>query len=407
MHRYFLALLMGCPMLTMSPAMAQTPPTIHEIRDALQTPQEADRIAERLRVWFGADNLKKGSAPKVEQLDVLWAIEIPGASGAPALILRDGAQERREPMQRVGNTDVYVLIRTLPDGTALRYAYAIGDHQTGNGQLEVYREDADSRPQPNVPRGRLIPMPDWKSQIFAGTERAWWIYVPAQYRPEIPACVMVFQDGQWAKDYVPVVFDNLIAKDDMPVTVGVFLSPGRFADGRSNRSFEYDTLSDQYARFLLEEILPEVEKTVRLRRDAASRAIAGISSGGICAFTVAWERPEAFSKVLSWVGSFTGIAARIENGRLVQPGGNNYPVLIRKTPRKPIRIFLQAGRNDLDNEHGSWPLANLEMERALAYRGYDYRFVMGNGFHSDRHGRALLPEALRWLWRDHREARTP
>jgi enterochelin esterase family protein len=209
---------------------------------------------------------------------------------------------------------------------------------------------------------------------------------------------MVFQDGQNAKNYIPTVFDNLIAKGDMPVTVGIFISPGTRADGRPNRSFEYDTLSDQCARFLLEEILPEVEKSYKLRRDAASRAIGGISSGGICAFTVAWERPNEFSKVLSWVGSFTNIAS----GPTLREGGHNYQAMIRKTPKKPIRVFLQDGENDLDNQHGSWPLANQTMAKSLAFAKYDFKFEWGHGFHSDRHGRAILPDSLRWLWSDYK-----
>jgi enterochelin esterase family protein len=242
-------------------------------------------------------------------------------------------------------------------------------------------------------------MPPWKSTIFEGTTRDWWVYVPAQYRPESPAAVMVFQDGAGPKDYVPTVFDNLIAKGDMPVTVGIFIQPGIRADGRPNRSFEYDTLSDQYARFLLEEILPEVEKTVKLRHDAASRAISGASSGGICAFTVAWERPNEFSKVLSWIGSFTNIA----NGKTMREGGHNYEALVRKTlPRKPIRVALQDGENDLDNANGNWPLANQTLAKSLSYAGYDYKFEYGHGFHSNRHGRAILPDTLRWLWRDYR-----
>ncbi len=212
-------------------------------------------------------------------------------------------------------------------------------------------------------RARSSRCQPWESKIFAGTRRDWWVYVPAQYRPESPASVMVFQDGAGPKDYVPTVFDNLIAKKDMPVTVGIFIQPGTRADGGSNRSFEYDTLSDQYARFLLEEILPEVEKTVKLRHDAASRAIAGASSGGICAFTVAWERPNEFSKVLSWIGSFTNIAS----GKTVREGGHNYEALIRKTPKKPIRVFLQDGSNDLDNNNGNWPLANQTMAKSLSF----------------------------------------
>jgi enterochelin esterase family protein len=220
--------------------------------------------------------------------------------------------------------------------------------------------------------------------------------VPAQYKPESPAAVMVFQDGNSYREYVPIVFDNLIAKGDMPVTVGIFIQPGVFEGGRANRSFEYDTLSDQYARFLLEEILPEVGKTVKLRPDAASRAIAGASSGGICAFTVAWERPNEFGKVVSWIGSFVNIAS----GKTVREGGHNYEAMIRKTPRKPIRVFLQDGANDLDNANGNWPLANQTLAKSLAYAKYDYRFEYGNGFHSHRHGRAIFPDTLRWLWRD-------
>jgi len=168
------------------------------------------------------------------------------------------------------------------------------------------------------------------------------------------------------------------------VTVGVFINPGQ----PNNRSFEYDTLSDQYARFLLEEILPEVGKKHKLTDDPECRAICGISSGGICAFTVAWQRPDAFRKVLSHVGSFANIR-----------GGHVYPSLIRSTPKKPIRVFLQDGDKDLDNAWGNWWLANLEMEAALKFKHYDTKFVGGTGGHSGKHGGAILPDSLRWLWR--------
>ena len=261
----------------------------------------------------------------------------------------------------------------------------------------------DSQRVPGVPQGK-VERRTLKSRIFPGTTRDWWIYVPAQYDRSKPACVMVFQDGgnyqDLKKDFrVPIVMDNLIHKKEIPVMIGVFINPGVFPDkfttGKkgekvlaSNRSFEYDTLSDQYARFLEKEILPEVGKKYNLRQDAAGRGIGGISSGGICAFTVAWERPDLFSKVLSHVGSFTNIR-----------GGDHYPGMIRKTPTKPIRLFLQAGANDLDNEHGNWPLGNLQMAKALAYKKYDYRFEYGDGAHNGKHGGALMPESLRWLWR--------
>ncbi|MBL8795457.1 MAG: esterase family protein [Planctomycetia bacterium] len=262
-----------------------------------------------------------------------------------------------------------------------------------------YKLGPDSMEQPNVPKGKVLKQEPWKSKVFDGTVRDWWLYVPDQYKDSTPACVMVFQDGgSYMNDKgqfrVPVVFDNLIHKQEMPVTIGIFLNPGNIpaADanqkGRSNRSFEYDTLSDQYARFLEKEILPEVAKTYKLRTDAGSRAIGGISSGGICAFTVAWERPDLFSKVLSHVGSFTNIR-----------GGDVYPGMIRKTEKKPIRVFLQDGSGDLDNLHGNWPLANQQMAAALKFMKYDYQFVYGDGGHNGKHGGAILPESLKWLWR--------
>jgi enterochelin esterase-like enzyme len=264
---------------------------------------------------------------------------------------------------------------------------------------EEYTLGPDSMEQPGVPKGKVTKY-TWKSEIFPGTVRDYWVYVPAQYDGKEPACVMVFQDGRAYVDpkgsfRVPTVFDNLIHQKDMPVTIGIFINPGEIpADSpgkrpQRNRSFEYDTLSDQYARFLEKEILPEVGKHYKLRDDAKSRAICGISSGGICAFTVAWQRPDLFSKVLSHVGSFTNIR-----------GGHVYPALIRKTEPKPIRVFLQDGSHDLDNEHGNWPLANQQMAAALKFAHYDYKFVFGTEGHNGKHGGAILPDSLRWLWRD-------
>jgi enterochelin esterase family protein len=264
-----------------------------------------------------------------------------------------------------------------------------------------YRPGPDSARRDGVPRGAVTSFKWQKSAVFPGTVRDCAVYVPAQYKPDgPPACVMVFQDGvrTYLKPdgpfHVPDVFDNLIHRGEMPVTVGVFVDPGTFpgADGRpgrTNRGFEYDTLSDQYARFLEQEILPEVGKTVKLRSDPAGRAVCGISSGGICAFTAAWERPDLFGKVHSHVGSFTNIR-----------GGDVYPGKIRKTEKKPIRVFLQDGSGDLDNANGSWPLANQQMAAALRYMGYDYKFVYGDGGHNGKHGGAILPDSLRWLWRD-------
>lgn len=268
--------------------------------------------------------------------------------------------------------------------------------------IDDYSLGPDSQVQQGVPRGEVTQY-SWSSQIFPGTVRDYWVYVPKQYDPAKPACVMVFQDGagyvspdgNWR---VPIVFDNLIHKKQMPVTIGIFINPGvvpatsDVALPRFNRSFEYDSLGDRYARFLLEEILPEVGKKYNLAKDGNSRAIAGASSGAICAFTVAWERPEEFSRVFSTIGTYVGLR-----------GGNNYPTLIRKTEPKPIRVFLQDGSNDLNNYGGNWFLANQEMLSALEFSGYDVKNVWGDGGHNSKHGGAILPDALRWLWRSYPE----
>ena len=252
----------------------------------------------------------------------------------------------------------------------------------------------DSQFKAEVPHGRVERFQFTNSSVFPGTVRDGGVYIPAQYDATKPAALMVFQDGigymstsgSWR---VPVVLDNLIAAKEMPVTVAIFLNPG-MRGNQSNRSFEYDSLGDAYARFLIEEAIPFVTNKygLSITSDPEMCAICGSSSGGICAFTVAWERPDRFRKVLSTIGSFTNIR-----------GGHNYPALIRKTERKPIRVFLQDGSNDLNNLHGDWPLANQQMASALRFMGYDHKFVLGDGSHNSRHGVAILPDALRWLWR--------
>jgi enterochelin esterase-like enzyme len=381
--------------LTFAQDAPLAPKKVYEAMQAKMSDAEAENLASKFRTWFGKDNqgkdiLAEGRAVKSDDLYVVWAVE---STTAPTIKSHDGAV--MIPMKKLGTTNVYAAAQMLPSGSAIKWQYEADGKRWGGGQVEVYAAHRDAVEQPGVPKGKLTQMPKWTSKIFEGTTRDWWVYVPAQYSADKPACVMIFQDGQSAKNYTPVMFDNLIAKGDMPVTVGIFIAPGIKADGKPNRSFEYDTLSDQYARFLLQEILPEVERTVNLKHDAESRALAGISSGGIAAFTAAWERPNEFHKVLSWVGSFTNI----QHGVTFREGGHNYPALIRKTPKRNIRVFLQDGENDLDNANGNWPLANKTMAKALEFMNYDYQLVFGNGFHSDKHGRAIMPDSLRWLWR--------
>ena len=272
-------------------------------------------------------------------------------------------------------------------------------------QETMYEYGPDSSRQQGVPEGRVA-MHVWKdSKVFPGTIRRYWTYEPAQYDATRPAALMVFQDGhayvaEQGQFRVPIVFDNLIHKSEMPVTIGVFIDPGHrkeklpdkpgWLPRPENRSVEYDTLSNDYAKFLLTEILPEVRNSYNITDDADGHAICGISSGGICAFTVAWERPDDFRKVLSHVGSFVNIR-----------GGHNYAAYIRKTDRKPIRVFLQGGAKDLDNEHGNWPLANQQIYASLKFREYDVKLAFGEGGHNGNHGGAILTDSLRWLWREY------
>ena len=258
----------------------------------------------------------------------------------------------------------------------------------------------DSQRQPGVPKGEVTKL-IWRSKVFPNTIREYYVYVPAQYNGQSPAALMVFQDGHtYVKEdgdfRVPVVFDNLIHQKAMPITIGLFINPGQHGEElpkdpfrADNRSAEYDTLTDQYARMLLDELIPEMGKKYKLADSPTMRAICGLSSGGICAFTAAWQRPDQFQKVLSHIGSFTNIK-----------GGYAYPSLIRKSPKRNMKVFLQDGANDLDNQHGNWWLANQEMEAALKYSHYDYKFVGGTGGHTGKHGGSILPESLRWLWSD-------
>ena len=246
-----------------------------------------------------------------------------------------------------------------------------------------------------APTGEVIKGEFARSQVYPGTWREYWVYVPKQLDRSKPAPVMVFQDG--IQYNAPKVFDELIEQKAVPPIVGVFVMHGRVkassADAldRMNRSFEYDAVSGDYARFLLDELLPYISKThnLTLSNDPNDRAIAGNSSGAIAAFTAAWQRPDAFRRIFSAIGTYVGLR-----------GGHEYPVLIRKTEPKPLRIFLQDGRNDLNNYTGSWWIANQDMLSALEYAGYDVRHEWGEGEHNSRHATAIFPEALKWLWRD-------
>lgn len=289
-----------------------------------------------------------------------------------------------------------------------------------------YPLTADSLVNPNIAHGRLEGPFEFRSTVIAGTVRRYWIYVPANYDAKSPPNLLVFQDGQRATNpdgplRIQNVLDNLIARGDIPATLGIFITPGNtgtehypdnLGTGNPNhRAPEYDAVNDTYARFLIDEMLPEVGKKYTFTKDPMKRAIGGTSSGAICAWTVAWNRPDAFGNVISYIGSYTSIGYKPATATTpLVVGGDTYPGLVRKNPIRPIRIFLQDGSNDLNNLHGNWFLANEQMLSALHWANtnadqqrtpgprYDIRHEWGDGAHSDQHGGRILPNVLRWMF---------
>ena len=260
-----------------------------------------------------------------------------------------------------------------------------------------YNPCPEAYPEDGVPRGPIASFRDWSgARVFPGTTRDVRIYTPAGFDPNgPPPAVIIFNDGSWYLERsgpvrAAAVLDTLIHAGEAPPTIAVFVMPGKNPDNPQQRSFEYDSLTDLYARFLLEDLLPFVEAEIgcALTSDPAWRTVCGISSGGICAFTAAWNRPESFGRVISHCGSFTAIR-----------GGHNYPFLIRSTEKKPIRVWMQSGSADADILYGNWPLANQDVAASLKFAAYDVEFVFGEGGHSLAHGGALFADTLRWLWR--------
>ena len=263
-----------------------------------------------------------------------------------------------------------------------------------SAQEESYPVHPDTEKRDGVPAGEIRRGIFKDSAIFPGTTRDYAVYVPAQYDGKKPAALMVFQDGISYLKIVPIAFDNLINAGDMPITIGLFVNPGVVPEldesslARYNRSFEYDATDDRYARFLLEEMIPVALDELNITKDPNLRSLCGSSSGGIAAFVAAWNRPDQFRRIYTTVGTFVGLR-----------GGNELPVLVRKTEPKPLRIFLQDGRNDLDIYCGSWWVANQDMLSSLTWAGYEVNHEWGEGGHNRKHGNAIFPDVMRWLWK--------
>jgi enterochelin esterase family protein len=348
---------------------------------------------------LGEGPLKKGNARVSQGPDFLFAVE---TEQTPSLSIDDAAPL---PMRRIAGSNIWYLTANLKVGWPHACQYMAQGRALLN-RFDVSAYLPESYDQPGVPRGRLSEQFVHTSKIYNGMQSNYWVYVPAQYDPSVPAALMVWQDGEGhinreGASRTQIVTDNLIHQKKIPVMIHVLIQPGTSA-GRAMRSIEYDTVNDTYARFLRDEVLPEVYQKWNIRRDGYSRAIAGQSSGGICAFNVAWQQPDQFSRVLSRIGSYTSIQWR--PGEL--EGGNVYPFKVRKEPKRNIRVWLSDGSEDLENNHGSWPLQNIQVANSLKMRGYDYHFRFGNSMHNSAQGNADFPEALAWLWRDYNPSKT-
>ena len=374
---------------------------------------------------FEAKDLKEGTAWLGRGPEFFFAVE---AASAPALIIDDAAGPAMT--QLPGSQLWFANAHIEPVGRLHEFHYAAAGTRFG-GKLDLPAYGPLSYLQPGVPTGTLSEKITHTSKIYDGMKSDYWIYVPAQYDPRTPAAVMVFQDGGWYKDRegnIPVLnaIDNLIAQKKIPVMICIFIDPGdisgspgtptysfvkAYSDkwGRtlkdSMRSTLYDTVSDRYPRFLRDEMLAEVGAKYNLRKDAYSHAITGLSSGGICSFNAAWQMPELFSRVISWIGSFESIQWKEDPA--IPDGGQDYSDKILREPHRNIRVWLQDGSNDLENpKYGDWPMANIRMANSLKTKEYDFHFSFGKGTHNPGHGAAEFPEEMTWVWRDYDPAKT-
>ncbi len=374
---------------------------------------------------FPAKDLQEGTAWASNGPDFFFALQ---TASQPSLVI-DGTAGPQ--MRHISGSNLwYAVAHIEPVARLHSFHYLVNGAKFG-GRLDLPAFGPLSYLQPGTPSGTLSEKITHTSKIYDGMKSEYWIYVPAQYDPKIPAAVMVFQDGggyihREGNNLALNVIDNLIAQKKIPVLICVFINPGDISDSPdtptyrfvkaysdkwhrtlkdSMRSTLYDTVSDRYVRYLRDEILADVGAKYNLRKDAYSHAITGLSSGGICSFNAAWQMPDQFSRVLSWIGSFTSI--QWKEDPQIPDGGQDYPDKVLREPHRNIRVWLQDGSEDMENErYGSWPLANIRLANALKLKEYDFHFSFGKGTHNSGHGAAEFPEEMIWLWRDYDPAKT-
>jgi enterochelin esterase-like enzyme len=403
------------------PATAQKS-TASQLIELAKSPGPALRDA--ITATFDAKDLQEGTAWAGRGPDFFFATR---SSAKPQLLI--DAVPGPE-MHALRATDLWYATAKIEQlGKLHSFSYLVNGAKFG-GKLDVPAFTPLSYQQPGVPSGTLSEKITHVSKIYDGMKSEYWIYVPAQYKPDTPAAVMVFQDGggytnRDGNNPTLNVIDNLIAQKKIPVMICVFINPGDISDSPgtatynfvkaysekwnrtlkdSMRSTLYDTVSDRYARFLRDEILADVATKYNLRRDPYSHAITGLSSGGFAAFNAAWQMPDQFVRVISWIGSFSAIQWKEDPA--VPDGGQDYPDKILREPHRNIRVWLQDGSEDLDLRYGNWPLANLRLANALKAKEYDFHFSFGKGTHNSAHGAAEFPAEMIWLWRDYDPAKT-
>jgi enterochelin esterase family protein len=354
-------------------------------------------LTKAVRSAFTDAELKKGTAAMGEGPHFFWAIE---SEHKPTLVIDDWTPIGLSS----ADSNLYYYAGDLSTGRTHAYYYVVdGAKIGGKTDLPAYLPEAYE--QPGVPHGKLSEKMVHTSALYPGMKSDYWVYVPAQYDPQTPAAVMIWQDGEAQLERnsgarMLNVIDNLTFRKTIPVMIQILISPGVVGD-KKMRSIEYDTVSGVYPRFLRDEILTEVSKSYNLRKDGYSRGIAGESSGGICSFNAAWFMPEEFSRVISRIGSYASIQWKTG----APDGGQDYPFKVRKEPKRNIRVWVQDGYNDLENEHGSWPLQNIQMANSLKMREYDFHFAFGNGTHTRMGGFVEAPRELEWLWRGYDPAK--
>jgi enterochelin esterase-like enzyme len=380
-------------------ACAQVQPLEQLIETARQGPAAAGLASQIAQTLSAHGGVAVWGGDYLFVSDLTVAPKNAAVSAASAGVSID--QQPPLAMEKVPGTAFWMRLVKMRVGVTHAYQF-YADGKPATARTDVSGYNPDSYPKPGVPKGKLSEKHTIVSKIYDGMKADYWYYAAPGVDPNVPAPLMVWQDGQGliagdlSRLRLFTVTENLVAQKLIPPMVHVLIAPGFSPAGKAMRSIEYDTVSDRYDHFLLEEVLPEVEKVYKLRPDGYSRAIAGESSGGICSLNAAWFMPEKFSRVHSAIGSYTSIQWHPEEKL---DGGNLYPFMVRKQPKRNIRVWMSDGMDDLENNHGSWPLQNIQLANSLKMREYDFHFRFGLATHDAGQAGIDLPESLAWLWR--------